>query len=560
MKSFNLLFTLTLAFQYGFTQTDCSFPTASLFIHPNKIGTTLKVDGSMFFKLENGGFLVPYSPSGSNNLKTMDAGGLWLSGVDPAGNIKLAAATYPTMTAHDFSSGPLDYIEGTTNSLVCNNWNKIWQITKEEILLHKADYQDNGIIDNPIDAIFSWPAKGNLFFLTYNGFGLDVAMNEDMAAFNDPNGNGVYEPDQGEHPVIVNSQDLPDFIAFYIINDAGNIHTATYSNVMQIKIQVSVYAFSCEETSLNDVLFMNFKCINRGVEDLGAPNFGIWADFNLGYGYDDYIGCDTSLNSFYVYNADNEDVNEPIGLGGYGSNPPVQSITFLNRPLSKFMYHSKGQPDVPFAQTPPENFIEYYRYLTGKWRDGTPLTIGGSGYEYSDEMTSWAMPDNPNDTTGWSMRTSDQLPFHYRGLGITDIPTIEPSASVEIHTAFAFHRGEEMNHLENVNVMEVEIAEIQELYDNEFEGICNSMKLPHLQSPGFTLSPNPAKDKISIQSMEDVIQEIQISDISGKVVLSINHINETSMTCDIRKLPVGVYFIKIVSKGNHKIMPLVVQR
>lgn len=546
---------------YCFSQTNCSFPTASLFIHPNKIGTTLKVDGSMFFKLENGGFLVPYSLSGNYSLKTMVAGGLWLSGVDPAGNIKLAAATYPTMTAHDFSSGPLDYIEGTTNSLVCNNWNKIWHITKEEILLHIADYQDNGIINNPTDAIFSWPAKGNLFFLTYNGFGLDAAMNEDMAAFKDSNGNGVYEPDQGEHPVIANSHDLPDFIAFYIINDAGTIHTTTSSNAMQIEIQVSVYAFDCEETSLNDVLFMNFKCINRGVEDLGAPNFGIWADFDLGYGYDDYIGCDTSLNSFYVYNADNEDLIETIGLGGYGSNPPVQSITFLNRPLSKFIYHSYGQPDVPVAQTPPGNYIEYYRYLTGKWRDGTPLTIGGSGYEYSDEMTSWAMPDNPNDTTGWSMRTSDQLPFHYKGLGITDIPTIEPGGqSVEIHTAFAFHRGEGMNHLENVNVMEVEIAEIQELYDNEFEGICNSMQSQDLQSPGFTMSPNPAKDEISIQSMEDVIQEIQISDISGKVVLSINHINETSMTCDIRTLLGGVYFIKIVSKGNHKIMPLIVQR
>lgn len=144
---------------------------------------------------------------------------------------------------------------------------------------------------------------------------------------------------------------------------------------------------------------------------------------------------------------------------------------------------------------------------------------------------------------------------------LPDIPTIEPGGqSVEIHTAFAFHRGEEMNHLENVNVMEVEIAEIQELYDNEFEGICNSMQSQDLQSPGFTMSPNPAMDEISIQSTENLIQGIQICDISGKTVLIINHINETKMTCDISILPVGVYFIKIVSKGNHKIMPLIVQR
>ena len=67
---------------------------------------------------------------------------------------------------------------------------------------------------------------------------------------------------------------------------------------------------------------------------------------------------------------------------------------------------------------------------------------------------------------------------------------------------------------------------------------------------GFTITPNPAKDFITITGAN--IKEISISDASGRTVLT------TSNTkIDISALPKGVYFVAITTNNNRELRKLI---
>ena len=58
----------------------------------------------------------------------------------------------------------------------------------------------------------------------------------------------------------------------------------------------------------------------------------------------------------------------------------------------------------PPAITDPTQPNEYYNYLSGTFRDGTLLTVGGSGFNSSSDITNFAFPANPSDSlTEWTM-------------------------------------------------------------------------------------------------------------------------------------------------------------
>ena len=79
------------------------------------------------------------------------------------------------------------------------------------------------------------------------------------------------------------------------------------------------------------------------------------------------------------------------------------------------------------GMTDPSTATEFYNYLTGRWRDGTPFTFGGSGYEPgSRRNTNFAFPDAPNNPAGWSMCSAN--------LPCGDRRTIQASGPFQIET------------------------------------------------------------------------------------------------------------------------------
>ncbi|RLD22415.1 MAG: hypothetical protein DRI69_01260 [Bacteroidetes bacterium] len=77
--------------------------------------------------------------------------------------------------------------------------------------------------------------------------------------------------------------------------------------------------------------------------------------------------------------------------------------------MSSFTYYMNGGVGTwPNAMTDPQAGapLEFYRYISGSWKDGTPFSQGGSGYNVPpNELIDYAFPDPPAEQ-GWSMCTS----------------------------------------------------------------------------------------------------------------------------------------------------------
>lgn len=87
--------------------------------------------------------------------------------------------------------------------------------------------------------------------------------------------------------------------------------------------------------------------------------------------------------------------------GDFGFELGMSSFIYYNRP-------GAGSPD-PNTVDPQEG-DQFYTYLEGKWLDGSPLTIGGTGFNPgSTDTTRYAVPDPPNQVGGWSM-AEEMLP------------------------------------------------------------------------------------------------------------------------------------------------------
>ncbi len=135
-------------------------------------------------------------PFGSGDISTIRSSGLWLAGIDTSGNLHGAVQMYNENGKSDFDSGILNF-----DSEIFEDVNLVWKVTKANIEAHLADFNDNGIVDNPLASIFGFPGRGNEFFTDYYPIFLPVnALG--IGPFLDLDNNGFYEPDEGEYPIV----------------------------------------------------------------------------------------------------------------------------------------------------------------------------------------------------------------------------------------------------------------------------------------------------------------------------------------------------------------------
>jgi hypothetical protein len=76
-----------------------------------------------------------------------------------------------------------------------------------------------------------------------------------------------------------------------------------------------------------------------------------------------------------------------------------------------------------------------------------------------------------------------------------------------------------------------------------------------LQVSQFTISPNPARTEVLITS-ESTIENIEIIDTLGKIIVTQNGIFQTNFTVDVSVLQKGLYFIKF---NNSSVQKLVIE-
>lgn len=297
-------------------------------------------------------------PVGSGK-QTIFQHALWFGGLDAADSLHLAAYRFGQV-GQDYWSGPLKISDGSIDWMTSVKYHHIWNLTRAEIDQFVANHGNAGY-KVPED-ILTWPAHG------------DEGYAANLAPFVDVNGDGRYNPTDGDYPDIKGDQCL-----FFIFNDSFKEHTESAGGKLGLEVHAMVYAFNApNDEALNNTVFVNYKFYNRSANDYHATYLGLWTDWDVGYGWDDFVGCDVQRNSCFAYNGTTIDGEEQPWA--YGDNPPVQVLSILKGPdglgMTGFMYHNNSSAD----NGDPDNATEYYLYLQGCWKNGQHMQYGGDAY------------------------------------------------------------------------------------------------------------------------------------------------------------------------------------
>jgi hypothetical protein len=413
-------------------RVDCTTAQGNIDQDVNNVRARLNNGGDVWWDRTNGSYIVPKVANDETPVSSIFAGAVWLGGLDPGGNLKVAAQTYGNNGSDsDFWAGPIDPDTGATDKEICDDWDRFFVVTSQEIEEHKfllRQQTENGVpyTEDQIPAgVKGWPGRANQYFEETAGFPLPQTT-QGLAGFWDESEDGVYDPLDGDFPIIeiVGCKDLenlpppPDQMIFWIYNDSGdfgNIHGESGGDKIQMEVQVQAFAYASDD-EINNMTFQRYKLINRADEDIDSTYFAMWVDADLGCANDDFVGCDTARSLAYIYNADAADGISGISCDGvptYGTNIPIVGIDYFRGPLdedrneigmSSFTYYNRSQQGQPPGTEDPGSAIEYYRYLSGSWRDGSPFEFGGDGYQEGTVPINFAFPSPPNGvvSTDWS--------------------------------------------------------------------------------------------------------------------------------------------------------------
>ena len=408
-------------------RADCTQATSEIDLSVNNVRARLLGGGDMWWDFSRGRYVVPkIEPgSGEQEVSSIFAGAIWLGGYDDGGNLKMAAQTYRNASSNDFFSGPLDPVGGTDEE-ICNQWDKMFEVNGDNILEHAQLIQSKGV--DAIDCgavsrdLLGWPAKGNPHFAGIHGFELPF---QDLAPFYDENGDGLYNPCDGDFPVIeiigcetqigeIGKVSFADQMIWYVFNDNGGIHTETTGDPIRMEVQTLAFSYKTGD-QVNDMTFYRYKLVNRAPQSIDSTYFGQWVDADLGCHLDDYIGSDTANQLMYIYNsAPTDGAGGCDGTPSYGNEVPMLGVDYFRGPkdengielgMSSFVYYvNGGYPGLPNTGD-PQTGQQYYNYLSGTWRDGTPYYATGNGYQQTGPTTNYVFPGSPDDAAGWSMCT-----------------------------------------------------------------------------------------------------------------------------------------------------------
>ena len=384
---------------------DCVSATGSNQLNVNNVRAYITTAGSMWFRNSLAQYFIPKEGQASS----MFASALWIGGKDVAGQLKLAAVQF-RQQGDDFWPGPLTLDAANIDQTTCAMYDKIFVMTKKEAQKHRDSYDDNG---NKIDpeyvlipeSIRNWPAHpidGNR------------AQSPYIAPFFDRNGNGIYEPELGDYPYYDFDNDLcpwteanralaargelpqtmetqegistggimadqvlkGDQTLWWIFNDKGAAHTETKGMPIGLEIRAQAFGFATTD-ELNNMTFYSYEIINRSTFELTETFFSQWVDPDVGYAYDDYVGCDVERGLGYCYNGKTPDGN---GLPQhYGDNPPAVGVDFFQGP-----YLDPDGEDNPSFKGDNKYGPSWVANYPGEDKDGCGIVqANGNAYEFT---------------------------------------------------------------------------------------------------------------------------------------------------------------------------------
>lgn len=408
----------------------CAPATAATELDINNTRALILAGGDMWWDLTSAKYEIPKG----SGIHALFVGDLWIGGQDVSGQLKVAGQRYRRW-GNDYWPGPLSTESSEIESATCTQYDKHFVTYRDQIARFNAWYeaglldQENGTStqqeDFPNysipDTILNWPAHGR----NYAPYDEDF----NLAPFYDRNGDGVYNPLDGDYPgydlkgEIDCSERLSsiygDMNLWWVFNDKGNVHTETGSNAIGMEIRGQAFGFATND-EVNNMTFYNYELINRSTFTLTETYFGFNVDADLGCYLDDYVGCDVERGLGYTYNGKAID-SDCSGAKGYGEQPPAIGVDYfqgpfqdndgIDNPLTLNYNDAILQKGIPYPgigvgygdgipdnerlgmrafmwynnggciTCDPETGVQYYDYLRGFWKDGSRMYYGGNGHK-----------------------------------------------------------------------------------------------------------------------------------------------------------------------------------
>jgi len=405
---------------------ECTPPQAQVDLDINNVRARIIAGGDMWWDITNDAFQAAYEVPKGSGLHSMYNGGLWVAAMDPGGQLHVAAATYRSR-GYDFASGPLDTVSRNIYDPQCAAYDKVWKVNRSDVEQFKLFYNDPSYTIP--DDILTWPGNG-------------VATSRQakfLAPFRDLNGNGLYEPLQGEYPDFdfegtpyCDHQLLGDQSLWWVFNDKGKTHTLSGGTGMGLEVHGTAFAFHRGVPELEEATFLRYKLINRSSQAWLNTYVGLHTHNRIGAPYDEYTGCDVGRSMVYVYNGHVIDGFQ--NFPGYGARPPAIGMDFMQGPKADendgrdndrdFIVDEPGErinmtmyrdvPSGPFFYEEAEVDPEFYWAMQGLWIDQTPQTYGGFGisgtvpamFMYPGDTDPWGFGTNGNIMPYWSSPSS----------------------------------------------------------------------------------------------------------------------------------------------------------
>jgi hypothetical protein len=491
----------------------------------------------------------------------------------------------------DFYAGPV--MDSVNYSIYQDTvWSRTWKVRKSEIEYHKSHWNSPGY-KAPVN-ILTWPGNGNTA----------LGQAAQLAPYYDRNGDHHYDPADGDYPLI-----RGDEAVFVIFNDDRDIHKESGGKKMGVEIHLMAYAFDMpNDSAFKNTIFFNYKIYNRSSRTYYNTFIGTFADLDIGYGLDDYIGCDVERSSIIGFNGLSSDGS---GQGNtYGAHPPAQSVTILGGPFMDPSGHDRPRLDNTGHQLCNEsvngtgfgdsiadnerygltNFMslnglvsnsynsdpryakEFYRYMKSIWYDSTHLFYGGMGhagyggygpecrfmYPGESDSLNWGTDCQlPNGPVNWTAKIAGVLPDDVTGVGAMGPFTFKPGDIQEVDIAFVFARD-----YTEQDTLEPSVAKLRQMIDivrnsyntgtlpngNSFFGINDP---DNHSSSEMKIFPNPSYDVINILFNRPVNEmvRIRIINTSGCEVYSSSIIpSGKNIQLDVRGLAAGSYIINVQAK------------
>lgn len=516
-----LLAVLPLQFLTLLAFSQCLPGNNSATLDINNVKADFHSSGDMWWDLNSN---IKYEVPAGSGIHALFAGNLWIGGKDDQNNLLLAGHRYQ-LTGTDFFPGALD----STGALVktCDDWDKVFEVTLAEV----QDFVSHGILTPNIE---NWPAKGN------SNAGMP---NQPLAPFVDINGDEIYNPNDGDYPDIKGDKAL-----WLVYNDVGNLHTETGGGQIGVEVQLMIYAYA-DNTPLNNTIFYDYTVTKKSTGILYDTYFGFFVDGDLGNYGDDYTSCHSTKRLGIIYNGDGFD-EDGSTVKGYGDNPPAVAYKLIKTPMQPSGGESPLNSFLVFSNTNgvfgvPSTASEFYNVISGNWKDGQPISLGGDGRPTANSTPYPFLYDQALDTMTWNECTVGNNASDRSMLMSVGSMALVQNQSVEFTSASIWNKPAHGYHCSNLDSMVMITDQVDSLYKVE---LANSpISVPHQVINNLSIGPNPSYGESFINNPEGNFLNIKILNNKGQLV---QDFSSAASSIPISDLSTGLYTIRVQDQNS----------